>query len=307
MKLRSTYSNPWLQNINNKKRMKAHNIFGIMVCLYLSLISLTSKSQDQFTQLYGTYVIEDKISLIDNRLGSTNMYGFGVESNTIYYKTAGLHRWYVAKNADGGSSSKMELDANRLLLKALLKSTGKISLISNSSSLGDIISLYGDRLGSSNMYGFGIEGNGGVLYSKAVEGYNWYINSNANQGTSAIMKLNNTELTVKGKIRSQEVKVEVINGPDYVFEPGYELPSLTETQEFIQENKHLPEIPSAAEMEEDGVDLGEMNMKLLKKIEELTLHMIEMNEQLMSQKEEIERLKKLNTGEMTNTKHKSNK
>lgn len=103
------------------------------------------------------------------------------------------------------------------------------------------------------------------------------------------------QLGVDGKIRGEEVKVEIINGPDYVFEPDYELRTLKETKEFITENKHLPEIPPAREMEANGVDLGDMNMRLLKKIEELTLYQIELLErleQLESKNAEIDELQK---------------
>jgi len=65
-----------------------------------------------------------------------------------------------------------------------------------------------------------------------------------------------------------------VPGPDYVFEEDYDLPTLAEIEAFITANKHLPEVPSAAEMEEEGIVLGDMNMLLLKKIEELTLHTI---------------------------------
>jgi hypothetical protein len=83
------------------------------------------------------------------------------------------------------------------------------------------------------------------------------------------------KLSVKGKIRAQEIKVEATNWPDYVFAKGYRLPSLRETEQHIKDNGHLPGIPSAEEVKANGVDLGEMNAKLLKKIEELTLHLIE--------------------------------
>ena len=69
-------------------------------------------------------------------------------------------------------------------------------------------------------------------------------------------------------------------GPDYVFEPTYDLKPLAEIETYIKENKHLPEVPSAKEMEKNGVQLGEMNMLLLKKIEELTLHIIEQNKRI---------------------------
>ena len=83
------------------------------------------------------------------------------------------------------------------------------------------------------------------------------------------------KLSVNGKIRAKELKVETANWPDYVFGSSYSLPDLKETEQFIKENKHLPEIPSAAEVKENGIELGEMNAKLLKKIEELTLYIIE--------------------------------
>jgi len=88
-------------------------------------------------------------------------------------------------------------------------------------------------------------------------------------------------LTVKGAIHSIEIKVLANAGvPDYVFEPNYVLPTLKEIKKFITDHRHLPEIPSAAEMEVNGIDLGDMNMRLLKKIEELTLYQIELLERI---------------------------
>ncbi|MDN4167080.1 tail fiber protein [Cytophagales bacterium LB-30] len=103
------------------------------------------------------------------------------------------------------------------------------------------------------------------------------------------------KLTVKGTIHTQEVRVDLngaVTPPDYVFESDYPLSSLTEVERYIKENKHLPEVPSAAEMEANGVKLLEMNMLLLKKVEELTLHMIEMKKENAEMKTEIELLKK---------------
>ena len=99
------------------------------------------------------------------------------------------------------------------------------------------------------------------------------------------------KLTVKGKIHSEEVKVDLnVPGPDYVFESEYQLRTLKETKDYITRNKHLPEIPSAKEMEANGVELGDMNMRLLKKIEELTLYIIEQNERLEKAEEKIQQL-----------------
>ena len=339
----------------------------LVLTIILTLTAVSVKAQDLSNNLYFSGDVGDKLSLHQNRFGSTSMYGFGVESSTLYYKTYGIHRWYVSKNADNGNSSilqlnnsglklqygdfqierggeinfslngelragikstntspynelqfftgayepAMRIDANgnvgigitdpssKLEVDGAMKSSGKLSLISNSSALGDIISLYGDRLGNTNMYGFGIETNGGTLYTKAVSGHNWYINSNATNGTTAMMKLTSGELTIDGKVRSEEVKVEVVNPPDYVFEDEYQLRTLAATKSYIEEHKHLPEVPSAKEMEANGVEVGKMNMLLLKKIEELTLHQIDLMEKLekliSENRKQAEQIKALQT------------
>ncbi|WP_281232428.1 hypothetical protein [Flavobacterium gelatinilyticum] len=84
------------------------------------------------------------------------------------------------------------------------------------------------------------------------------------------------KLDVNGTIHSKEVKVDIdFPAPDYVFANDYNLRSLPEVEKYIKENNHLPEIPSAKEIEKNGIHLAEMNMALLKKIEELTLYAIE--------------------------------
>ncbi|PRY48097.1 hypothetical protein B0I27_11631 [Arcticibacter pallidicorallinus] len=100
------------------------------------------------------------------------------------------------------------------------------------------------------------------------------------------------KLSVNGKIRAKEIKVEMDNWPDYVFSPEYVLPTLTDIKGFIQQNKHLPGIPSADEVADNGIDVGEMNARLLKKIEELTLYLINQNDRLDKQQKEIDLLKK---------------
>jgi len=104
-------------------------------------------------------------------------------------------------------------------------------------------------------------------------------------GKVGIKTMNPTEeLSVNGNIRSKEVKVETANWPDFVFEKSYKLPSLQETAIFIKKNGHLPDIPTAAEIEKNGQKLGELNAKLLQKIEELTLHLIEKDQELQAEK-----------------------
>ena len=97
------------------------------------------------------------------------------------------------------------------------------------------------------------------------------------------------KLDVNGTIRATEVKVEA-GWSDFVFDKDYKLPTLQEVENHINEHKHLPDIPSEAEVKENGVSLGEMQAKLLQKIEELTLYTIELNKTVKEQGEKIQKL-----------------
>ncbi|MBS7256724.1 hypothetical protein [Flavobacterium branchiicola] len=99
-----------------------------------------------------------------------------------------------------------------------------------------------------------------------------------------------SKLTVAGNIASREVKVSVDAGADFVFDKDYNLPSLESVDKFVKENKHLPEIASAEEMKKEGINLSEMNIKLLQKIEEMTLYMIEQNQKIKNLEKKVETL-----------------
>jgi hypothetical protein len=92
------------------------------------------------------------------------------------------------------------------------------------------------------------------------------------------------KLAVAGGIIGESVTVK-LNGywPDYVFKPTYQLRPLTEVKEYIDQNRHLPEIPSAEEIAKEGLNLGEMNKLLMKKVEELTLYLIEKDTEVKGQ------------------------
>ncbi|WP_143167264.1 tail fiber protein [Mucilaginibacter sp. OK098] len=107
------------------------------------------------------------------------------------------------------------------------------------------------------------------------------------------------KLTVNGTIHSKSVVVDANIFPDYVFNKDYALPSLTEVKTYIDQNHHLPDVPSAAEVEKNGLNLGEMNKVLVQKVEELTLYLIEQNKHLadqqktnQSQQKQIDEMKK---------------
>lgn len=96
-----------------------------------------------------------------------------------------------------------------------------------------------------------------------------------------------------GTIRATEVKVEATPWPDFVFAPDYKLRPLHEVEQFIKQHNHLPDIPSNATVEADGIGLGEMNAKLLQKIEELTLYLIELKKENESLRKDVLDLKML--------------
>ncbi|RPD42255.1 hypothetical protein EG028_03485 [Chitinophaga barathri] len=100
------------------------------------------------------------------------------------------------------------------------------------------------------------------------------------------------KLAVDGTIGARRVKVTQETWADFVFHAGYQLPSLYEWETYIRENGHLPEIPNEEEVRENGLDLGEMNKKLLQKVEELTLHLINQQKLNDLQTKRIEQLEK---------------
>ncbi|MGJ1458001.1 MULTISPECIES: hypothetical protein [Sphingobacterium] len=94
-------------------------------------------------------------------------------------------------------------------------------------------------------------------------------------------------LDIVGTARAHEIRVNTQKTADFVFEPDYQLPDLDSVKMFIQENKHLPGIPSAKQMEKEGVNVGNLQIDLLQKIEELTLHLIRATERAECQEKRI--------------------
>lgn len=121
-----------------------------------------------------------------------------------------------------------------------------------------------------------------VGYTSNTAGYgtqgNLLVQGNVGIGTTAP----DEKLTVNGVVHTKEVRVDmdVPEAPDYVFKADYDLRSLAEVEQYIRQHEHLPEIPSAQEMSENGLDLKEMNLLLLKKVEELTLYIISQQKQI---------------------------
>ncbi|MGR3789513.1 hypothetical protein ACUXZJ_01180 [Flavobacterium sp. TN-1] len=101
-------------------------------------------------------------------------------------------------------------------------------------------------------------------------------------------------VALQGKLEAKEIKVTTTPTADFVFADDYNLPKLEEVEKHVKEKRHLPEIASAKEMEKEGVNVGAFQIKLLQKIEELTLYVIQQKKQLEIQNKRIEELEKKN-------------
>jgi hypothetical protein len=193
----------------------------------------------------------------------------GASTTRMQVRGIGSGTGLTARFEDSAGNARWEWQDNGALL-----------LAGNSGTIGQVLTSNGGATAPTWMTLPGTQwasGAGNISYSAG----------NVGIGTTAP----DAKLAVKGTIHAQEVKVDLnVPGPDYVFEPSYDLKPLAEIETYIKENKHLPEVPSAKEMEKNGVQLGEMNMLLLKKVEELTLYSIEQNKKLNEQQELIQGL-----------------
>lgn len=120
-------------------------------------------------------------------------------------------------------------------------------------------------------------------------------NGNVGIGTNNVSD-GNYRLFVEKGIRTRKIKVDQATWADYVFDQDYHLPSLSDLEGYIKRHQHLPEVPTAEEVKKEGVDIGDTQVLLLKKIEELTLYIIQQNkriERLEKLEKEIEEIKKL--------------
>lgn len=125
-----------------------------------------------------------------------------------------------------------------------------------------------------------------------VGGFNYalFLQNNGNIGIGT--KSPAYKLDVIGTIRAREILVDLngVGGAGFVFDTNYRLRPLSEVQSFIAENKHLPEIQSAKDMQQNGVSVNELQFQLLQKIEELTLYIIEQDQQIKDLQQKVEQL-----------------
>lgn len=172
--------------------------------------------------------------------------------------------------------------------------TGHV-IIGNLSSTDNKLHIHSDaNLNSSIMISTTSDNNRAIIYFKNEKnnisvGSDNIMNLSATSysfttgkvGIGCVNNMNDFALAVQGGVVSTKVSVlDIDSWPDFVFGNNYKLMNLYELEQYINANQHLPEVPSAEEVSASGIDLGEMNAILLQKVEELTLHIIELQKQI---------------------------
>lgn len=215
---------------------------------------------------------------------------------------AGTADWFVGRNASNlrfyhGGFDWVTMKPGGVFDVRQSFSTGNGTVFikpQNTSNEGGEVQL----LGAANYATWNIDNYAGNfrIFSNGAERLRIHSTGKISIGTNSIP--GNHKLYVNGSIMSTRVKVAVLGSPDwadYVFDESYELKSLEEVDQHIKEHKHLPDVPSTAEMMESGNDLGKTDALLLSKIEELFLHSIEMNEEMKELKERVLELEEENS------------
>lgn len=204
------------------------------------------------------------------RIASNGNVGIGIANPLSNLHVNGIIRWggydtnYLYSGQDAGGS----------YFEQIGNTIQKSQLRIQSSKSGDCVNYSYFVIDPVNGFSFQTLGSG---------------NGNVGIGTS---DTKGYKLAVAGNMIAESVKVKLQGTwPDYVFAKSYKLPSLLEAEQHIKEKGHLQGIPSAEEVKANGIDLEEMNAKLLQKIEELTLHLIEQNKKMDLMKKDITILK----------------
>lgn len=194
---------------------------------------------------------------------------------------------FNAVSASGTKKQVMTISSNAATVSGDINSIEGALLSSRSTNEGGSLTLINPTK-TGSQYNTWILYNMNNAYGSSLQFWNY--SADGTKSSSRLKLSDDGDMAVFGKFEAKEVKVTTTPTADFVFAEDYNLPKLEDVEKHIKENKHLPEIASAKEMEKEGVNVGEFQIKLLQKIEELTLYSIEQNKNL---KEQAERIKKL--------------
>jgi trimeric autotransporter adhesin len=196
-----------------------------------------------------------------------------------------------------GNTTSLLLDNNEIMVRNTNTTAGTLAIQNDGGEVtvgarttinkgGEALALNGNNPGMS-FYQNGafrsfINQSASELYV-GVNAGNLHLDATGQVAIGAVIPAASAyKLTVTGKIICEELKVKLVSSvwPDYVFDKKYKLKSLSEVEKFIAKNNHLPNIPSAAEVEKNGIEVGDMQKKMMEKIEELTLYIIDLQKQV---------------------------
>lgn len=240
------------------------------------------------------------ISETENFIGTTDVKG-------LLMKTNNTDRMFITSEGNvgiGTNNPKLKLQVNGgiSVYSPNGNNTGNTSLFfgQEQSTLQSPATEYGEW-GIQYMNGIqketGGNGWGGLNFWRpfgctgTTGNYFLFLQDNGSIGIGTGNPNPNYKLDVAGRLRANEIVVNT-TGADFVFDNNYQLMSLNELEKNIKENKHLPGIPSADEMQDKGMSIGETSTIFLQKIEELTLYLIEQNKLLEAQQQQINELEK---------------
>ncbi len=225
---------------------------------------------------------DTKLNIYHNTSSSSAIYGLRsvVSSGSApTYGSGSVYGAYLSATAGNDNASAYGLYISAANYSSTAKTYGIYTSVMN----GWAAYFSGGKVAVTGNLGVGI---GDPTQKLDVRG-NAYLSGNVGIGVS-----NPTQkLEVNGTIKAKEVKIDINTGADFVFSPEYNLKSLSDVESFIQTNKHLPEIPSEKAMQEEGLSINEFQIKLLQKIEELTLYAIEQNKKIEKMEKELKELK----------------
>ncbi|MHC0446379.1 hypothetical protein ACWA1F_13295 [Flavobacterium sp. 3-218] len=257
-------------------------------------------------EIYGKYA-----HLVSQLYFNNNWQGGQIMYRSAFYNenTWGEWRTLLDSKSDVESSGNLKINgaSNNYILKSNLSiGTANPSNVQGWERILDVYGLDNSKIiatssNSSNRVGIFSHttwnGGGGFVGTETNHSLHFITNyiprmTVSNTGNVGIDIINpKNKLDVNGTIHSKEVKVDMTGWSDFVFKKEYNLPTLKEVEKHITENGHLENIPSEKEVLKNGINLGEMNAKLLQKIEELTLYVIEQNKSIENLKQEIKNIK----------------
>lgn len=251
------------------------NIYGSKFSILLNDNTSATSMAERFSILYngnvglGSPQPREKLDVLGNIVAGATDSALGINAFAIRYVKGSLNNWGALRSSSSSYMSfGVKADGANV---GWLSSSGEASLAKTAITVGN-------------------EGFSFLTASSQQVAIDSPVTLNE------IMRINiNGNTSLQGKFEAKEIKVTLTPTADFVFEENYDLPKLEEVAKHIKEKKHLPEIASAKVMEKEGVNVGEFQIKLLQKIEELTLYAIKHERQLKDQQEKIQKLEEENS------------